>query len=198
MKDKNNKNKLSSFEKFKIKIQLAFLNLFGRKKEAKQFRKRLMDINDVSVSLGAESFGLYGLADFEYDTVYSQMKIDNKYKYIWITNISGGVSYEGGGVIYIHNNFRGTLYAPNSCIYIRKSIYGLIESENSKILVRGNNAGYIHNPRGEVLIGGINYGYIYAKKGKYVILKGNPGITKGEEKILKPAQKKLLLGLKEL
>lgn len=189
------KNRLTFFEKLKIKTQLFFLNVFGERNQAKMFRKRLMAAEDMTLSQGSQSFGLYGLPDFEYDSVYSQLYIDSKYKFIWLNNISGGINYEGGGILYIHNDFKGSLYAPNCCVYIRKSVYGLIEAENSKIIVRGNNTGYIHNPFGEVQIGGVNYGYIYVKNGRYFVLKDNSGISKGKEMVLKPLQKKLLLGL---
>ncbi len=195
--ENNKKNKLTILDKIKIKGLLFFLKLTGSKKDYISFKKRLNDALDVSTSVGAESFGLYGLPDVEYDNIYNQLKINDKYKYIRINNISGGIIYEGGGKIYIHNNLKGNIYAPNSCIYIRKSLYGFIEAENSKILIRESNYGYIHCPNGEVLIGGSNYGFINTSKGKFTILEKDSGITKGNEKILTYEQKELLLGTKK-
>jgi hypothetical protein len=204
MKDKNDSNsnndennRLSLGQRIKVKVLMFFLRVFGGHKEYKDFSKRIEAAKDMTPSQGAESFGLYGLPDFKYDVVYSQLKIKKEYKYIWLDSVNGGVAYEGGGFIYIHNHFKGTIYAPNACIYIRKSVYGLIEAENSKILVRGNNAGYVHCPKGEVQIGGSNYGYIYVRNGVFVVLGEDAGITKGGIKELTRNQKKLLKGIKD-
>jgi hypothetical protein len=200
MKDKeknsSNKKKLSFFEKAKIKLWLFLVRIFGGKKEYAPLKKRLDEAEDMVPSQGASSFGLYGLPDIKYDVVYSQLKIDSKHRYIWIKSVNGGLHYEGGGIIYIHQNFKGTIYAPNACLYIRKSVYGLIEMEKGKVLVRDNNGGYIHCPGGEVQIGGSNYGYIYTHKGSFIILQNDHGISKGNEKELRPEQKELLLGLR--
>lgn len=189
--------KLTFWQRVKIKFLMLSLKITGKDTDYKSFKKRLNATKDITPSMGASSFGLYGLPDFEYGVVYSQLKIDKKYRYIWIDSINGGISYEGGGILYIHNNFKGTIYAPNSCIYIRKTVNGLIEAENSKILVRENNCGYIHSPKGEILIGGANYGYIYTRSGFFSVLGYDSGITRGDEKTLKQSQIDLLLGLKK-
>jgi hypothetical protein len=198
---KNNQDsshqKLSFFEKVKVRFWLFIVRIFGGKKEYNPLRKRLEEAEDIIPSQGAGSFGLYGLPDIKYDIVYSQLKIESKYRYIWIKGVNGGINYEGGGIIYIHQNFKGTIYAPNACLYIRKSVYGLIEMERGKVLVRGNNGGYIHCPGGEVQIGGSNYGYIYTHRGNYIILQNDHGISKGGEKKLREEQKNLLLGIND-